>query len=101
MAKTQTADEKAAAKAAQQQEVPTVAPRQQEGAAGYQPMERLQQAHKTPPAVFAGVCAANSWRPGKCLTETEYLAAVKQFTNGTMDGRKHGPEKSEVKDSDA
>lgn len=37
-------------------------------------------------AVFAGVCAAEGWKPGKSVTEAEFLAAVKKFTSGPMSG---------------
>lgn len=41
-------------------------------------------------AVFAGVCAAKDWKPGKQITEEEFLAAVKEFTGGPMNGARSG-----------
>ena len=37
-------------------------------------------------AVFAGVCAAEGWKPGKTVTETEFLAAVEKFALAPMSG---------------
>ena len=37
-------------------------------------------------AVFAGVCAAQGWKPGKSVTEAEFLGAVKKFTSAPMGG---------------
>lgn len=34
------------------------------------------------------LCAANGWRPGKAMTEDEFLAAVAKFNNSPMNGRK-------------
>ena len=38
--------------------------------------------------ILTGVCAANGWRPGKAMTEDEFLAAVAKFNNSPMNGRK-------------
>ena len=46
----------------------------------------LREKHKTPWSVFAGVCAANNWRPGKAVTEEAFLRAVSDFTGAPMDG---------------
>lgn len=54
-------------------------------------LDALCAKYKTPPAVFAGVCAAQGWRAGKQLTEPEYTAAVAAFTGAPMDG--HAPDK--------
>ncbi len=35
-------------------------------------------------AVFAGVCAANGWKPGRTMTEAEFCGAVKAFTGAPM-----------------
>lgn len=50
-------------------------------------IDTLRKKHKTGRAVFAGVCAANGWRPGKAITEEEYLAAVAGFTGGPASPR--------------
>ena len=44
--------------------------------------------HRVGRATYAGVCAANGWRPGKAMTEDEFLAAVAKFNNSPMNGRK-------------
>jgi hypothetical protein len=44
--------------------------------------------------MFAGVCSAQGWKPGKAVTEEEFLEAVKKFENAPMRG---GSEKKEVK----
>ena len=46
----------------------------------------LRSKHKIGRAVFAGVCAAQDWKPGKQITEEEFLAAVKAFTGAPMSG---------------
>lgn len=62
-------------------------------------LEALRTKYKTPPAVFAGVCAAQGWRAGKRITEQEYTAAVAAFTGAPMDGRiLDGKTKSGVKE---
>lgn len=50
-------------------------------------ISELKRKYRTGRAVYAGVCAAQGWRPGRKLTEEEYAAAVEQFTGGRMDGR--------------
>lgn len=47
---------------------------------------RLRTKHNISRAVFAGVCAAQGWKPGKSVTEAEFLGAVKQFTEAPMSG---------------
>ena len=42
----------------------------------------------------AGVCSAQGWKPGKAVTEEEFLEAVKKFENAPMRG---GSGKKEVK----
>lgn len=46
----------------------------------------LRQKHKIGRAVFAGVCSARGWRPGKAVTEEEFLDAVKKFNAAPMNG---------------
>lgn len=65
--------------------------------AAYMILEELKQKHDTPDAVFEGVKAANGWRAGKAVTETEYVAAVNTFNNAPMDGRNTVVEKKVVK----
>lgn len=40
-------------------------------------------------AIFAGVCAANDWRPGKRISEDDFAQAVAAFTGTPTDGRSH------------
>lgn len=47
---------------------------------------RLRTKHNISRAVFAGVCTAQGWKPGKSVTEAEFLRAVKQFTGAPMSG---------------
>ena len=54
----------------------------------------LRSKHKVGRAVFAGVCSAQGWKPGKAVTEEEFLEAVKKFENAPMRG---GSGKKEVK----
>ncbi|MDE6456556.1 MAG: hypothetical protein K2L38_11790 [Dysosmobacter sp.] len=63
-----------------------------EGAAGetLQPeqpllaLEALRKKHKIARPIFAGVCAANNWKPGRAMTEEEFLRAVADFTGAPM-----------------
>lgn len=61
-----------------------------EGAAAPElvPIDKLREQHKIGHAVYAGVCAANGWRPGKAMAEDEFLAAVAKFNSSPMNGRK-------------
>ena len=49
-------------------------------------VEQLRSEKKINRAVFAGVCAAQSWKPGKTVTEAEFLQAVEKFTTAPMSG---------------
>lgn len=49
-------------------------------------VEQLRSEKKINRAVFAGVCAAQGWKPGKTVTEDEFLEAVRQFTLAPMSG---------------
>ena len=53
----------------------------------------LRKKHK---AVFAGVCSAQGWKPGRSVTEEEFLAAVKNFENAPMNGA-HTTKESEAR----
>ena len=55
-------------------------------------IDTLREKHKTPWSVFAGMCAASNWRPGKAVTEEAFLRAISDFTGAPMDGprRKRG-----------
>ncbi len=51
-------------------------------------IEELQKKNSIKRAVFAGACAANSWKPGKQLTKEEFLTAINKFTGAPMHGDK-------------
>lgn len=50
-------------------------------------LDELRRKHSIKGPVFAGVCSANGWKPGKMLTSEEFLAAVSKFNGAPMDGR--------------
>lgn len=58
-------------------------------------IEELQEKEQIKRAVFAGACAANGWKPGKQLTEAEFLAAIDKFTGAPMHGGE--PRKKEAR----
>ena len=47
----------------------------------------LRRRHKTSWAIFAGVCSTHGWKPGKTVSEEEYLGAVKKFLHTPMNER--------------
>ncbi len=47
-------------------------------------IEALQEKHKTPAAVLAGVKTQTGWRAGKSVTEADYLAASSKFLTGRV-----------------
>ena len=49
-------------------------------------IEKLRDEKKIKRAVFVGVCAAEGWKPGKTVTEAEFLTAVEKFTSAPMSG---------------
>lgn len=53
----------------------------------YAAIEDLKIEKETSDAVFEGVKAASGWKTGKMVTEKEYDAAVKAFSDAPMDGR--------------
>ncbi len=55
----------------------------------FHPSEKLREKNSIRRTVFAGVCAANGWKPGKQLTEAEFLAAVAKVTGAPMRGAAH------------
>jgi len=50
-------------------------------------LDELREKHGIKGPVFAGVCSANGWTPGRMLTSDEFLAAVSKFNGAPMDGR--------------
>ena len=62
-----------------------------EGAAAPElvPIDKLREQHKVGRATVRGRTAPRmGWRPGKAMTEDEFLAAVAKFNNSPMNGRK-------------
>lgn len=54
---------------------------------GLTDIARLREQKNVGWGIFAGVCAAENWRPGKQVTSAEFDAAVKRFRDAPMDGR--------------
>ena len=73
------ANKKAAEAAAPAQEQQTASPK-------VFAIEQLRSEKKINRAIFAGACAAQGWKPGKTVTEAEFLAAVEKFTSAPMSG---------------
>mgnify|MGYP001075899736 CR=1 FL=1 len=47
-------------------------------------LDTLRKRHNITQPVFAGVCAANGWKPGKAMTEETFLRAVAAFAGAPM-----------------
>lgn len=47
-------------------------------------IDTLREKHKIKRPVFAGVCAANDWKPGRAMTEEAFLRAIADFTGAPM-----------------
>lgn len=50
-------------------------------------INELKKKHKIGAAVFAGVCAANDWKPGKYIADGDFKAAVDAFLAAPADGK--------------
>lgn len=44
-------------------------------------IEELQQKSSTANSIFKGACVAYGWKPGKMVTEDEYVAAINKFSS--------------------
>ena len=55
---------------------PTATGEQNKKAPALYDVGELRSKHKVGRAVFAGVCSAQGWKPGKAVTEEEFLEAV-------------------------
>lgn len=42
--------------------------------------------HRIRRAIFAGVCAAEGWAPGRRISEEAFLSSVRQFESAPMSG---------------
>lgn len=47
-------------------------------------IDELQQKKNTPVAIYKGMCVAYGWRPGKMVTEADYMAAVEAFSKSPI-----------------
>ena len=47
-------------------------------------IDTLREKHKITRPIFADVCAANDWKPGRAMTEEAFLQAVADFTGAPM-----------------
>ena len=75
---------------------PTATGEQNKKAPALYDVGELRGKHKVGRAVFAGVCSAQGWKPGRAVTEEEFLAAVKNFENAPMNGA-HTTKESEAR----
>ena len=53
----------------------------------------LRKKNKVGKAIFAGVCAANEWSPGKQLSEDDFLRAVAAFAGAPASGQPRNKKK--------
>lgn len=51
-------------------------------------IEELQKKHQVSRAILEGMKAANDWRSGRQVAETEFLNARDSFLNAPADGRR-------------
>ena len=65
---------------------PTAAEQQTPAPDEYVEIGQLRAKHRIGPALYAGVCSAQSWKPGKAVTEAEFLAAIQAFNSAPMGG---------------
>ena len=48
------------------------------------PVDALREKHHISAGVIAGACGVNGWKPGRQMTETEFLAGISRFTDAPM-----------------
>lgn len=46
----------------------------------------LCKKHNIKQAVFAGACVASGWKPGRVMSDEEFLAGIERFTRGPASG---------------
>ena len=49
-------------------------------------IDEICKKYKIGRAVFAGACAVNGWKPGKAMSDEEFLDGVAKFTKGSARG---------------
>lgn len=67
--------------------VKTVSPEQTQAPPELLEINELKKKHKVGAAVFAGVCTANNWKPGKRITDSDFKEAVDAFLAAPADGK--------------
>lgn len=50
-------------------------------------ISELKEKENTSDTIFCGVCSMQGWKPGKMVTEEEYVNVVKGFLNKPMGGK--------------
>lgn len=55
---------------------------------GQRCIEEWKEIHKIKGTLFAGMKAEQGWKPGKKVSEKEFLKAYEDFCRGPADGRK-------------
>lgn len=46
----------------------------------------LCKKHNIKRVVFAGACVASGWKPGRVMSDEEFLAGIERFTRGPASG---------------
>lgn len=46
----------------------------------------LCKKHNIKRAVFTGACVASGWKPGRVMSDEEFLAGIERFTRGPASG---------------
>lgn len=59
----------------------------------YVEIGELRAKHHISPALYTGVCSAQGWKPGKAVTEREFLEAIQSFNSAPMSGASKGGRK--------
>ena len=72
--------------ASKPQKPEAVLPRQAGNEEPLDSIENLREKHGISLSVFAGACAANGWKPGKALTEKNFLNGITAFSGLAMNG---------------
>ncbi len=71
-------------------QAPATAEQQTPAPGEYVEIGKLRAKHRIGPALYAGVCSAQGWKPGKAVTEAEFLAAIQAFNSAPMGGAAKG-----------
>lgn len=52
----------------------------------YETIEHWYNVHDTGPVMYAGTINYKGWKPGKKVTEKEYLTAISEFGKASISG---------------